>query len=541
MKPKTPYSHLLVDPTQGFDSCGTGFVSNINGKKTREVVTAAIQAVCCLTHRGAIGADARTGDGAGILTQIPWKLYGRDPSSSLKAVLARFGGNAELAQGRLGVGMIFLPAAAAASQTGRRLVERVLAEIGLNVLAWRPVPVDPSPLGDKALESRPDIQQVIVERGKGQKTPEEFERTLFLARKRIERAAAREKLSLYMPSFSSRVVVYKGLMIATQLQSFYKDLADPDFESALAVFHQRFTTNTFPSWTLAQPFRYLGHNGEINTLKGNRNWMTAREPELTSAKIGPGLKDIYPIITPDLSDSASLDEALEVLIHSGRGILHAFMMLVPQAWENMPGLDPELKAFYEYHACLTEPWDGPAAVAFSDGRWVGAMLDRNGLRPARYLLTTDGLAVMASEVGVIDIAPERVAHQGQLGPGEMIAVDVEQGKLYTDEEVKHLVTAGKPYGKWVNARRIVARQAPVQDGQPACARDQAVGQDMPLDQLRRLQRAFGYTTEELDLLLSPMAGEKTEPVGSMEMTRPWPCCPQSRVRFRIISGSSLRR
>ncbi|MCS7207807.1 MAG: glutamate synthase large subunit [Dehalococcoidia bacterium] len=485
----------LYRPEHERDGCGVGFVAHVEGRKSHAIVQMALQAVVNLTHRGAVSADGKSGDGAGILTQIPLPLFNR--------LLRPLGVQAEQ-DGDLGVGMLFLPPQN--SQAARNLVEACLKGVGLQVALWRPVPTDPSALGEKALATKPDIWQALVLRPRGMDFTA-FARALYLARKEAERLAQQQGLKgFYIPSFSNRTVVYKGLMVAPQLSKFYLDLQDPDFQSALAVFHQRYSTNTFPTWFLAQPFRFLAHNGEINTLMGNRNWVRAKEPELSCKVWGEEVRRLVPIIQEGGSDSAQLDNVLEALVLSGRGVLHSMAMLVPEAWENMPHLDPAWRAFYEYHACLMEPWDGPAALAFTDGVVVGAALDRNGLRPARYQVTYDGLVVMASEVGVLDIPEESIVEKGRLGPGQMLAVDTATQRLLKNQEIKDALSQAQPYGEWVR-RHLVSL--------PQTVKDLGLSPVTPSRPDLRLERAFGYTSEEVNLVLEPMAANAQEPTGSM--------------------------
>ena len=479
------------------DACGVGFVANIHGTPEHRIVRHALEALESLSHRGALDADAKTGDGAGILVQVPRSLLHREA--------ARLGAAAVAAED-LAVAMVFLPRSLTyLAARGRRLVEQGCAAHGIHFLGWRVVPVNPRCLGDKAASTQPDIQQAILARDPGWSS-DEFERRLFLARRHAEEAARREDLAgFYIPSMSSRTVVYKGLFNAPQLPSFYPDLRDPAFVSALALFHQRYSTNTFPTWNLAHPFRRLAHNGEINTLLGNRNWTRARERELEPGIWGPHLHALRPILQPGGSDSAALDNALETLELSGRDLLHAVMMLAPEAWENRTDMSPAVRDFYQYHACLNEPWDGPAAVVFSDGRWVGATLDRNGLRPARFKVYDDGLVVMGSEFGLVDLDERRVIRKGRLGPGRILAIDTAEGRLFEDDEVKALVAQRQPYGEWVrqNAITLAAHVQPT----PPDPVDPAA---LTLQQL-----AFGWDVEQVEDLLKPMATAAAEPVGSM--------------------------
>ncbi len=492
--------HTLYDPSFERDACGTGFVADISGKPSHTIVEKGIEAVVHLTHRGAIDADAKTGDGAGILVQIPRKFF--------KKELNRLGnGKAEVET--LAVGMIFFPRHTyQRRERARAIIEDVVSRHKIKVVGWRFVPVDSSVLGDKAESTRPEIEQVLLvpKTKKSFPTNEHYERALYHARKEIENKVDEESIEdFYIPSFSSHTLVYKGLFVAPQLKKFYLDLNDPDFESAVALFHQRYSTNTFPNWFLAQPFRFLGHNGEINTLPGNRNWMKAREAELEHPYWNKKVDLLKPVIVPGGSDSASLDNLLELLVMSGRSVLHSMMMLVPEAWENMPHMDSEWKAFYQFNSCLVEPWDGPAALAFTDGQIVGAVLDRNGLRPARYIVTKDGMILMSSEVGVIDIPEDRVQEKGRLGPGQLIAVDLVKGKLITNDEAKREIVRRSPYGKWLKRSLYPLPTGTIH------------GNGKSDDGVTLLQReiAFGYTFEEITMVVKPMVLDAKDPVGSM--------------------------
>jgi glutamate synthase (ferredoxin) len=493
MKDDVPQK-LLYDPQFEHDACGVGFVANISGCASHTILKTALQALCRLSHRGAKDADGKTGDGAGVLTQIPRKLFVRE--------VERLGYNRPKPED-IAVGMLFLPRADESMTTeSRRIVEKALERNGLMRFGWRQAPVDISALGERAAATAPLVEQVLI--GRSLEPLDEFERTLYLVRKEIEKETVRIE-GFYIPSLSSRTVIYKGLFVATQLKEFYRDLSDPDFETALAVFHQRYSTNTFPNWFLAQPFRMLAHNGEINTIAGNRNWMRAREAELSSKVWGSRLEKLKPVIWAEGSDSASLDNTLELLTMSGRDLLQSMMMLTPEARENCADLDPALRGFYDYAACLTEPWDGPAAVAFSDGRFVGAALDRNGLRPARYAITIDGLITMASEAGAVELAPARVAKKGRLGPGKMIAVDTERGLLLDDKQIKQEVATHKPYAEWVRRSMVV------------CPANLNLGCVASFDEaeLTARMKSFGYTLEDVQRIINPMLEEGKEPAGSM--------------------------
>jgi glutamate synthase (ferredoxin) len=494
---------LLYSPDHERDSCGVGFVADLHGTRQHRILTMAVDSVHNLTHRGAVSADGKTGDGAGILTQIPYRLF--------RKILARW--NVTLTTDTdLGVGMLFFPRRA---NTTRRLcqkiVEGTLTHYGIQIYGWREVPIDPRALGERALRTLPDIQQILLGRPQGL-DDDAFERLLYLVRKEIEAQVRGERIrDFYIPSFSHRTLVYKGMFVAPQLPHFYLDLQDTDFETALAVLHQRYSTNTFPNWFLAQPFRMLGHNGEINTLQANRNWMYAREGGLSSHIWHNDVENLQPLMQPGASDSMSLDNVLEALVLSGRDIRHAFMMLIPEAWEQMPGMDPALRTFYEYHACLTEPWDGPAAVAFSDGTIVGAVLDRNGFRPARYCMTDDGLVIMASEAGVLETDQAHVVRKGRLGPGQMIAVDTSNGQFYDNDTIKRTFSQRQNYAEWLQRYLLRFR------AQPAAAVTSGNGHAASYapETLLPLQIACGYTEEELKYVLKPMYTEKKEPTWSM--------------------------
>jgi len=492
-----PRAQGLYHPSHEHDACGVGVVADIGGKRSRAVLERALGCVCQLAHRGALDADAKSGDGAGVLTQIPFKMFQREVEKL---------GHRLYGEGDLGVGFFFLPAKDNYAQAHiRRVSEEVITRRGLVSLGWRVVPVNPRILGEKAALSAPRIEQLLVARPDSKKlSDDDFELALFLARNEIEhRCAADRTPPFYIPSFSSRVIVYKGMLTGTQLKSFYLDLQDPAYETALAVFHQRYSTNTFPTWPLAHPFRMLAHNGEINTLRGNRHWVHAREADLSHPGLNPAdLPLLHPIIQPGGSDSSGLDNAFELLSISGRGPLHAMLMLVPSAFRSEGTLTPEVRAFYEYHECLNEPWDGPAALAFSDGRIVAVCLDRNGLRPARYKITKDGLFVMGSEVGIGDIPEKSVVEKGRLAPGEMIAVDTINKKLLRNADIKNFAASEKPYGDWVKSGLRTLPPSPAQ--LPS----------IPTD-LTPTMLSFGYSEEELKVILLPMIQKAEEATGSM--------------------------
>ncbi|HEY1450638.1 MAG TPA: glutamate synthase central domain-containing protein, partial [Solirubrobacteraceae bacterium] len=486
-----PQAVGLYDPSYEHDACGVGMVARLDNQPTHEVVTRAVTALENLEHRGASGADPRTGDGAGILMQMPDELLRSDVGFELPA------------PGQYGVLMCFLPTDEAERETVEQLLERTVVAEGQRLLGWRDVPVDPAQAGEVAGACRPTIRQLFVGAGPEQASDQDsFERKLYVIRRVCELTA--ERPSLYITSSSSRTINYKGMLISFQLAAFYPDLKDERCKSALALVHSRFSTNTFPSWELAHPYRVICHNGEINTVRGNVNWMRARESELRSELFGEDLPKILPVVSAGNSDSATFDNVLELLMLGGRSLPHAAMMMIPEAYREREDLPDDLKGFYAYHACLMEPWDGPAAVAFTDGRVVGATLDRNGLRPGRWVETTDGHVVLGSESGLLEVPPEQVRRLGRLQPGKLFLVDLERGRIVEDEEVKHEVSTRKPYDEWY-ARNAV----PFSELEPS---DQVTISDQPL---RTRQRAFGFTQEDLRVLLTPMARDGAEPVGSM--------------------------
>ncbi|HEY1657088.1 MAG TPA: glutamate synthase large subunit [Candidatus Sulfotelmatobacter sp.] len=514
----TPPPQGLYDSAQEHDACGIGFVASVRGEKSHDIISKGVQVLLNLAHRGACGCDAETGDGAGILIQIPHKFYARE--------CAKIGFDLPLS-GDYGVGVTFLPVEKHPRLQCEGIIERIVQEEGLELLGWRDMPCHASAIGRVARASQPYIQQIFIGRPPNL-SEDAFERKLYVARKRAENEVGRSEIedagTFYIPSLSSRTVVYKGLVLATQLTNFYRELSDPDVTSALCLVHQRFSTNTFPSWQRAHPYRYIAHNGEINTLRGNVNWMHARQSLLASPLFGDDIKKLFPIIEADGSDSANFDNVLELLVQSGRGLPHAMAMLIPEAWAGNPHMRPEKRAFYEYHACLMEPWDGPAAIAFTDGRVIGATLDRNGLRPGRYVVTNDDLVVMASEAGVLDIAPEQVKVKGRLQPGKMFLVDTVEGRIISDREIKDQLSAQRPYAEWLRDNQITMNHLP----EPS--------RTHPPDPetLLRRQRAFGYTDEDVKMILGPMASAGEEPVGSMGSDTPLACLsdkPQSLFNY----------
>ncbi len=484
-----------------------GFVASVRGEKSHSIVEKGLEVLVNLTHRGACGCDPETGDGAGILIQIPHKFFVRE--CSREGIILP-----EASQ--YAVGMVFLPVEKHPRLQCEGILERIVQEEGLNVLGWRDTPVNGDAIGRVARVSQPYIQQVFV--GRPDTFDEDtFERKLYIVRKRAENEVTHSDIEtknmFYIPSLSCRTMVYKGLLLAPQITNFYEELKDPEVESALCLVHQRFSTNTFPSWQLAHPYRYVAHNGEINTVRGNVNWMNARQSILASPLFGDELKKLFPVIAPGGSDSASFDNAVEFLLQAGRSLPHVMAMLIPEAWAGNPQMNPEKRAFYEYHASLMEPWDGPAAIAFTDGRVIGATLDRNGLRPGRYVVTNDDLVVLASEAGVLNVPPENVKKKGRLQPGKMFLVDTIAGRIISDREVKQLLASRQPYGEWLRENQITLEQLP----EPS----RVQGPDH--ETLRSRQRAFGYTEEDLRMILEPMASKGEEPVGSMGTDTPLAC------------------
>jgi len=513
-----PPAQGLYHPEQEHDACGIGFVANVRGEKSHEIIRKGIRVLLNLTHRGACGCDPETGDGAGILLQIPHQFFARE-CAKLGFPLPQ--------PGAYGVAMTFLPVEKHERLQCEGILERIVREEGLTVLGWRDTPVHASAIGRVARASQPYIQQFFV--GCGALTDEDaFERKLYVVRKRAENEVAAAGLedsdTFHIPSFSCRTIVYKGLLMAPQIANFYSELTDPDFTSALCLVHQRFSTNTFPSWQRAHPYRYIAHNGEINTLKGNVNWMHARQSLLASPLFGEDISKLLPVIAPNGSDSANFDNAVELLFQAGRSLPHAMAMLVPEAWAGNPHMKPEKRAFYEYHACLMEPWDGPAAIAFTDGRVIGAILDRNGLRPGRYVVTHDDHVIMASETGVLDIEPEQIKTKGRLQPGKMFLVDTIAGRIVPDKEIKQQLASRQPYAQWLRNNQITIDQLPA----PARMHHPDA------ETLLRRQRAFGYSDEDLRMVLGPMASKGQEPVGSMGTDTPLACLsdfPQSLFNY----------
>ncbi len=495
----------LYNPFYEHDSCGVGFTVNIKGEKSHEIIRNGIQILENLTHRGACGCDPLTGDGAGILIQMPDAFFRRE-TSCLNISLPP--------EGSYGAGLIFLPTNLEERNQCEEWLEHIVREEGQVFLGWREVKHDSSQIGRVAHSVEPEFKQVFIGKGSQIDDQDAFERKLYVIRKRMERLVRESELSqknyFYICSLSSKTIVYKGQLMAEQLDRFYKDLADPLIVSALAMVHSRYSTNTFPTWALAHPYRMLCHNGEINTLRGNINWMHAREMQFISDLFGEDTPKILPIITPHASDSATFDNVLEMLVLCGRSLPHAMMMMIPEAWSGHESMEEEKKAFYEYHSCLMEPWDGPASIAFTDGRYIGAVLDRNGLRPSRYWVTKDDMVIMASETGVLPIPPERVKIKGRLQPGKMFLVDTQEGRIIDDKELKHTYVTRKPYGKWLKENVIDLKELP----EPK--RFYGLEKKTLLDR----QRAFGYTLEDLKMVLYPMVTNGQEATGSMGADTP---------------------
>src|SRR4051794_11048561 len=500
LDPGMPAAQGLFDPSLNRDSCGVGFIADIKGRKSHQIVEDALRILCNLEHRGAVGADPRMGDGAGILVQIPHTFFVKK-TKELGFTLPE--------PGQYAIGYLFMPTEKNWRQIIRDIYAEMIAREGLTLLGWRDVPTDNSTLGASVKPTEPKHMQVFIGRGKKKLSEDEFERRLYILRKSISNAVYKKRerrvASYYPVSISCRTVIYKGMFLADQLGAYYPDLHDPDFESALALVHQRFSTNTFPTWSLAHPYRFIAHNGEINTLRGNVNWMAARQASVQSPLFGKDINKLWPISYEGQSDTACFDNALEFLVQGGYSLAHAMMMMIPEAWAGNPLMDEERRSFYEYNAALMEPWDGPAAIAFTNGRQIGATLDRNGLRPARYLLTDDDRIIMASETGVLAIPEDKIVKKWRLQPGKMLLVDLDEGRLIPDEELKATLANKHPYKEWLAQTQIVLEELPESKN------------GKPLSNLSLLdrQQAFGYTQEDLRMLMAPMATTGEEAVGSM--------------------------
>ena len=494
-----PLRQGLYDPAHEHDACGLGFIAHIKGQKRHAIITQGLSILRNLSHRGATGADPLQGDGAGILIQLPDRF--------LRKVCGAQGLTLP-AVGQYGVGMVFLPKEPASRMACEQEIERAVASEGQILLGWRDVPTDNSGLSERTKDVEPVIRQVFIARGSTAMDQDALERKLYIIRKKsghaIQALQLRHGKEFYVPSMSSRTLVYKGMLLAHQVGEYFPDLTDESMVSALAMVHQRFSTNTFPTWDLAHPFRLVCHNGEINTLRGNVNWIRARQHGIASTVLGEDLDKIWPLIYDGQSDSASFDNALELLVMGGYSLAHAMMLMIPEAWAGNPLMDEDRRAFYEYHAALMEPWDGPAAMAFTDGRQIGATLDRNGLRPARFIVTDDDYIVMASEVGVLDIPERKIVKKWRLQPGKMLLVDTEQGRIIDDAELKRTLATAKPYRNWIERSRIALDDLP----------EPAPPQPTEVPLLDR-QQAFGYTQEDLRVILAPMARSGEEAIGSM--------------------------
>jgi glutamate synthase (NADPH) large chain len=508
----------LYDRRNEHDACGIGFIVNIRGERSHDIIKKGIEILINLTHRGACGCDPETGDGAGLTIQVPHKFFSKE-CAALGMQLPK--------EGEYAVGMVFLPVETSARLKCEAIIERIIQEEDLSLIGWRDTPVGADAIGRIARNSQPYIEQLFVRCGK-EMSRDQFERKLYVVRKRAESEISasniKEKDFFYIPSLSSWTIVYKGLLLAPQIEQFYGDLSDVDTTSAFCLVHQRFSTNTLPNWQLAHPFRYVCHNGEINTLRGNVIWMEARQSVLKSNLFGEDIKKLFPIIQPNGSDSAGLDNAVELLMLSGRSLPHVMMMLIPEAWDHDVTMSPDKKAFYEYHASLMEPWDGPAAVAFTDGRVIGATLDRNGLRPARYVVTHDDIMVMSSEVGVLHIDPENIKMKGRLEPGKMLLVDLVQKRIIPDEEIKTQLSSRQPYAQWIKENQFTIDQLP----------DPSRTHTLNSEDILQRQRMFGYTDEDIRMLITPMAVDGQEPIGSMGTDTPLACLsdkPQSLFAY----------
>lgn len=496
---RIPEKQGLYDPRFEHDACGMGFITNIKGKKSHRIVHQALEILVNLSHRGATGSEANTGDGAGILIQLPHNFFAKET--------AKLGFSLPSA-GEYGVGMVFLPRKKAYRKKYQAFFNKIIEEEGQQLLGWRDVPVDDSGIGNSARECMPHISQVFIGRNDSLSDDMAFERKLYVIGRRAEKEIKSSDIAqgIYLASISHRTIVYKGMLMPEQVEDFFLDLSDPNIETAIALVHSRFSTNTFPSWERAHPNRYIIHNGEINTMRGNVNWMNARQSMMESELFGDDLEKIFPVINPAGSDSAMFDNSLEFLRLTGRSLPHAVMMMIPEPWENNDSIDQEKKSFYEYHSCLMEPWDGPAAMAFTDGIQVGAVLDRNGLRPSRYYVTSDDLVVLASEVGVVDLPEEKIISKQRLEPGKMLLIDTSKGKIINDQELKKEIAGEYPYDKWLDENLLHIDALPVGEVKENCLGHETLVQK---------QRAFDYTYEEIRKILIPMAENGVDPVGAM--------------------------
>ena len=497
-----PNPQGLYHPENEHDNCGAGFICSLEGKRTNDIIHKALDILVKLEHRGAVSADGKTGDGAGILIDIPHDYLTTACSFELPEPQS------------YALGMVFLPQKMNQRTFCTDVFEEELHRQNLGIVGWRDVPTNYDVIGKIAAKTLPNIKQVFVKDETGTLTEDQLNTKTYIARKRAEHRIYASKMSqasyFYLPSFSTRTVIYKGLLMPEDIQGFYLDLKDPRVVTRLALVHQRFSTNTFPTWDLAQPFRYMCHNGEINTYRGNVIRMKAREELFANDFFGDDMKEITPIVLPGKSDSSSMDMVVELLLHSGRSLPEVMMMLVPEAWEKHQSMDASKKDFYAYNACIMEPWDGPASVPFTDGKYIGALLDRNGLRPSRYTVTKDGYVVMSSETGVIDIDPANVSQHGRLEPGRMFLVDMEEGRIIEDKEVKEIISSKHPYGDWLKENLLPLKEVPY------------TGNNTPVEAepfMKRLQ-GFGYTEEDIKTLITPMSAQGKEAIGSMGTDTP---------------------
>ena len=503
---KPPPKQGLYDPSFEHDACGLGFVADIKGRKSHRIVQQAVEILRNLDHRGACGCEANTGDGAGVLIQMPHKFL-LEASRKARINLPE--------AGQYGCGLVFMPRNATKRRKLEEQLSHIVQSVGLTLLGWRTVPTDNSMLGETALASEPFIRQVFIGRSPEVADDMAFERLLYVVRKRAYSEIRTSTIDgaeyWYVASLSHKTLVYKGMLLTEQLARYFSDLQNPAMESALALVHSRFSTNTFPSWDRAHPYRYVAHNGEINTVRGNINWIKAREGLFESELFGANMRELLPVINPNGSDSAMFDNTLELLVLAGRSLPHAMMMMIPEPWSAHESMDDSLRAFYQYHSCLMEPWDGPAAITFTDGKQIGALLDRNGLRPSRYYVTKDDLVIMASEAGVLEIPPQDIVRKGRLQPGRMFLVDTEQGRIIEDEEIKRTVASERPYRQWLDEHLVTMADLPAAGVMPM----------VDHETLKQRQIAFGYTFEDLRLLIDPMARNGVEAIGSMGNDTPF--------------------
>ncbi|MFN2341255.1 MAG: glutamate synthase central domain-containing protein, partial [Halanaerobium sp.] len=505
---KMPKKQGLYSPEFEHDACGMGFVSQIKGQKSHQIIEQALEVLVNLSHRGASGSEENTGDGAGILMQLPDSFLRQKMESNGVTLPAR---------GEYGAGMVFLPQEKEKRKEVKKIVEEVIKAEGQQFIGWREVPVQTAGIGKTALEVMPDFYQIFIEKSENLEAGIDFERKLYLIRKKIENEIRNSKYAgeLYFTSLSSRTLVYKGMLTPEQLEGFFPDLTEPEMKSAIALVHSRFSTNTFPSWERAHPNRYLIHNGEINTMLGNQNWMRAREGIFESDIFSDDLKELLPVIAPEGSDSARFDNVLEFLALSGRSLAHSIMMMIPEPWEHNEEMESKKRDFYHYHSTLMEAWDGPAAMAFTDGTQVGAVLDRNGLRPSRYYLTDDDLLILASEVGVLDLPEKNIISKQRLEPGKMLLLDTAEGRIINDEELKAEIAAAEPYGQWLKEELIELKDLKAEPKNLKTEADNSGIKDLQSAELVKLQKSFGYSYEDLQKILIPMARDGVDPIGSM--------------------------